>query len=140
MDRNFDTNIIDTAFADYAETVWAYVTKTNTKGANYDPYRNTGYSQSLESPYPVKAIVSNSIPWSLQKQDIGEFTYGAISLVIKKADINAIKFAEKIEFNSEEYTPYSSALGNKVQISRLSQKFYKVIIFLKGNDSKKNQY
>lgn len=140
MDRNINSNIINTAFADYSETIWVYLTKTNTKGTNYDPYRQTGYSQTQESPYPVKAIIATSIPWSLQKQDIGEFTYGAISLIIKKADVNAIKFAEKIEFNSEEYTAYSKAVGNKVQISRLSSNFYKVILFLKGNDSKKNQY
>ena len=140
MDRNINSNINNNIFVDYSETIWVYLKKTNTKNLNYDPYRNTGYSKTQESPYPVKAIVSQGIPWSLQKQDIGEVTNGAISLIIKKADVNAIKFAEKIEYNSEEYSAYAKALGNKVQISKLPFGFYKIIIFFKGNDSKKNQY
>lgn len=140
MNKNIKSKILNDAFKDYSDTIWVYLKKTNTKGSNYDPYRNTGYTTTQQSPYSIKAIISQQIPYSLSKSEIGLVTSGAISIIIKKADVNAIKFSEKIEYDSEEYTVYSKALGNRVQITKRPGDFYRVILFRKGNDSKKNQY
>jgi len=139
MNKNINSQILN-IFDKYSDTIWVYLKKTNTKGSSYDAYRNTGYTKTQQSPYPVKAIISQQIPYSLSKSEIGLVTSGAISIFIKKSDVNAIKIAEKIEYNLEDYTPYSKALGNKVQILKRPGNFYRVILFRKGNDSKKNQY
>lgn len=136
MNRNLSSKIEEQAFAEYSETIWAYLKKTNTKGANYNPYYEAGMTKTRQSPIPVKAIVSSRLPWVLQQKEIGLFTDESISCIIKKADVNAIKFAEKIKYNEVEYLPYSKALGNRSSIQPRGFGFYRIILFRKGsNDS-----
>jgi len=138
MNRNITKQILDTAFKDYAETFWIYLKKTNTKGANYRPSWNVGKTTSLQNPLPIQALVSTRIPWALQQGEIGLISYSSVSIIIRKQDVNAIKFAEKITYNEEEYSARSKALGNTVTIKPKGLGFYSVVLFKLGNKEKKN--
>lgn len=139
MNRNVFKNISDTAFKSYAETFWVYLKKTNTKGANYRPSWNSGKTVNLQNPLPIKALTSSRIPWALQQGEIGLISYGAISIIIRKQDVNAIKFSEKIVYNEEEYSARIKALGNTITIRPKGVGFYSVVLYKLGNKEKKNQ-
>jgi hypothetical protein len=134
MNRNLHSQIEEKVFTEYSETIWVYLKKTNTKGANYNPYYETGMTKTRQSPIPVKAIVSSRLPWTLQQKEIGLFTDESISCIIKKSDVNAIKFADKIKYNEVEYSLYSKALGNRSSIQPRGFGFYRVVLFRKGSN------
>lgn len=116
MDRNINTYITDNIFGKYSETVWVYLKKSNTKGSTYDPYRQTGYTKTNQSPIPVEAIVRQIAANSLIIRELGLSSAGAIEIIVKEVDMNAFKICEKVKYNDVQYSPYNDALGNKVQI------------------------
>lgn len=133
MNRNID-NIIDVnLFKEYAETVWVYLKSSNSKGSNYDAYRNTGYTKTSQSPEPVKAHVRQILGNSLIAREIGLVESGAIEIVVSSSDVNLFKFCDKVVYNDEEYSIYNQALGNKVQIFKSEFNFSRVILFRQGN-------
>ena len=133
MDRNIHSHIVNNAFNDYSETIWVFLKASNTKGATYDPYRNTGYTKTNQSPIPVKAIVHPISGNSLIARELGLAEMGSIELIIKKKDKNLFKICQKIEYEGEEYSPFKKALGDRVQITKRSFDFYRVLLFKKGN-------
>ena len=133
MNRNIHKNLRDTFFPEYSETLWVYLKASNSKGSNYDPYRNTGYTKTNQSPIPVKAIVHPISGNSLIARELGLAEMGSIELIIKKKDKNLFKICQKIEYEGEEYSPFKKALGDRVQITKRSFDFYRVLLFKKGN-------
>ena len=133
MNRNISQKINDNVFKNHAETLWVYLRGGLTKGTAYDPYTNTGYTKSLKNPLPVKAIVRQLQANSLIMRELGLTVSGAIEIIIKKSDISLIKLAEKIEYDSNEYSLYIDALGNRVQIYNRQFDLARVVLFRKGN-------
>jgi len=133
MNRNTHNQIKKAIFKDYEETVWVYLKKTNTKGANYDVYRNTGHSVTNQSPEPVKAYVRQIQGNSLIARDIGLSQSGAIEIVIESKDENLFRICEKVKYNDVLYSPFNEALGNKVQIYKSEFNFSRVVLFRQGN-------
>ena len=133
MNRNVNYNITNSAFDDYSETIWVYLKSGNTKGEDYDPYRNVGYTKTFESPYPVEAMIVPVQPNSLIMREIGLDEAGAIYTIIKNQDVNMIKSAEKIEYNEETYSVYNKALGNRIQLLKRPFGFWRVTLFRVGN-------
>lgn len=138
MNRNINKNVYDLAFKNYSEVLWASFKKTNSKGANYRPSWNVGKTTTLQNPLPFQAIVSNRIPWALQQGEIGLISYGAISLIIREQDVNLIKFAQKITYNEEDYSPRTKVLGNQVIIRPKGLGFYSVVLYRLGNKENTN--
>ena len=131
--RNIHNQIKQAIFKDYEETVWVYLKKTNTKGANYDPYRNTGFTVTNQSPEPVKAYIRQIQGNSLIARDIGLTQSGAIEIVIEAKDENIFRICEKVKYNDVLYSPFNQALGNKVQIFKSEFNFSRVVLFRQGN-------
>ena len=131
--RNIHSQIKQAIFKDYEETVWVYLKKTNTKGANYDPYRNTGFTTTNQSPEPVKAYIRQIQGNSLIARDIGLTQSGAIEIVIEAKDENIFRICEKVKYNDVLYSPFNQALGNKVQIYKSEFNFSRVVLFRQGN-------
>ena len=129
MHRNFHKQIHDTVFTEYAETLWVYLKASNSKGSNYDPYRNTGYVKTNQSPEPVKAYVRQIKGNSLIAREIGLSQSGAIEIIIKSSDANLFRICEKIKYNDVEYTTFNKALGDKVQIYKSDFNFSRVVLF-----------
>jgi hypothetical protein len=132
MDRNAH-NQLKTVFNSYSETVWVYLKSTNTKGTDYDPYRNTGYIKTQNNPEPVKAHVRQLQGNSLIAREIGLVESGAIEIVIDDRDENLFKICEKVVYNNIEYTPYNKALGNRMQIFKSPFNFSRIVLFVKGS-------
>jgi len=132
MDKNINKMIRSAIFTDYSETVWVYLKGSNSKGTNYDPYRNTGQTKTNKSPEPVKAHVRQIQGNSLVAREIGLINSGAIEIVIKKSDANLFRICEKVVYNDNEYSLFKQSLGNKVQIFDSPFGFSRVILFRKG--------
>lgn len=134
MNKNISNQIENSVFKDYSETVWVYLKSVNSKGSSYDPYRNIGYTKKNQNPISVKAIVHPLSGNSLIARELGLIQSGSIELIIKKNDVNLFKICQKIEYEGNEYSTYNKALGNKVQITKRSFDYYRVLLFLKGNE------
>ena len=132
MDRNLHEKIITSTFKSYAEIVWIYIKDSHSKGANYDPYRNTGQTTSNQNPLPVKAIVRQIQANSLIMRELGLTISGALELIIKETDVVLIKLAQKCKYNNIEYSIYNKALGNRVQIYKRPFGFFRIVLFRVG--------
>jgi len=132
--RKIKSQIKDTVFKDYSENIWIYLKATNTRGSNYDPFRETGYTKTYQSPIALKAHVRTLSSSSLIVRELGLLESGAIEIFIEDSDINLIKNCQKIRYNDEYYTPFRDALGNRVQINKASYGFAKIVLFRIGND------
>ena len=132
MNKNIQ-NQINNALSDYKETVWVYLKATNSLGANYDPFRNTGYVETFQSPIPVKAIIHQISSTGLIAKELGLSLTGAIEIIVNNVDSSAIKNASKLKYNGQFYTTYNKALGNKTLISPLRFNMTKFICFVEGN-------
>jgi hypothetical protein len=131
MNKNIHSKIKNTVFKDNAETIWVYLKLFNTKGSGYDPYRNTGYTKTNQSPEPVKAYVRQIQGNSLVAREIGLVETGAIEIVIDSRDINLFKICEKVKYNDVEYTPFNKACGNRLQIFTSPFNFVRIVLFQK---------
>lgn len=129
MDRNIRQIIKDGILIKLEETVWAYLKKTNAKSSNYDPYRNTGYTKTSQSPEPVKAQVKHIRGNSLVARELGLSQSGAIELVINSEDENIFRICDKVRYDDVFYSPFNKALGDRVQIYKLDFNLSKVILF-----------
>jgi len=129
MNRNVHQRLKDSIFKDYQETVWVYLKKTNAKSSNYDPYRNTGYTTTNQSPEPVKAYVRHIRANSLVARELGLSQSGAIEIVINTSDENIFRICQRVVYNDVEYSPFNKALGDRVQISKSDFDFSRVILF-----------
>lgn len=132
MKRNFHKYIKDSVFNNFTETVWVYLKASNSKGSNYDPYRNTGYTRANQSPEPVKAYVRQIRGNSLVARELGLVNTSAIEIVIESRDTDLFRYCEKVKYNDNYYTPFNKATGNRVQIFASDFNFSRVILFRKG--------
>jgi len=128
MNRNIHKQIADVAFGD-KETVWVTLRSGTVKGANYDPYRKTGFTKSNQSPEPVNAHVRQIAGNSLIAREIGLLQSGAIEIVVNASDENLFRICEKIKYDDNEYTPFIKALGNKIQINKINFDFTRIVLF-----------
>lgn len=131
--RNIHNTIKENLFKDIEETIWVYLRATNVKGNNYDPYRQTGYTITMQNPLPIKAMIRQLSPNSLIMREIGLSENGAIEVIVQEKDVNIFKICEKVEYNSISYVTYKEALGNRIQITNTQFGFSKIILFPKGN-------
>jgi len=133
MNRNVHKRIKDTFFKDYDETVWVYLKASNSKSSSYDPYRNTGYTTTNQSPEPVKAYVRQIRGNSLVARELGLTHSGAIEIVVKSSDANLFRICQKVKYNDKEYTPFNKALGDRIQIFKSPFDFTRIVLFRRGN-------
>lgn len=131
-DRNLKCNINSQVFKKFSDKIYVYLKKTNVKGENYDPYRNTGYTETLSSPIIVKGLVRQISPESKLAKEIGHFITGTIEVIVKDNNANILKNAEKIEYKNNEYSVYHKALGNRFQIQDTGIGFKRIVLFRKG--------
>lgn len=133
MDRNLKCNINYQLFKRFADKIEIFLSNSNTKGSNYDPYHNTGYVTTNSNPIFVRALVKHLSPESRALQEIGITESGTIECTINEKDVTLFKNANKIKYDNEEYSIYHNNLGNRFQIRKTQTGFYSVILFRKGN-------
>jgi hypothetical protein len=131
--KNIKHQVQKSFLEQFSETIWVYLKKSNSMGQNFDPFRNTGYTSTLQSPIPIKATVRNLAPDSLIRREIGLIQIGAIEIQVEDRYADVIKIAEKIFYNDEYYTPFNKATGSQVQITKSDFEISKIILFKIGN-------
>jgi predicted RNA-binding protein associated with RNAse of E/G family len=131
--RNIKNTVKENLFKDLEETIWVYLRATNTKGNAYDPYRQTGFTTTLQNPLPVKAMIRQLSSNSLIMRELGLAETGAIEIIVQEKDVNLFKICDKIQYNSIEFVTYREALGNRIQITNTQFGFSKIILFPRGN-------
>lgn len=132
MNRNINQKIYDSAFKDYSETVWVHLRTTKTKGSSYDPFRQTGFTETKQNPLPVKAIIRHLQANSLIIRELGLVNSGTLEIIIQEKDLSLIKLAQEITYDGVKYSLYKKALGNRVQIYKRPFKFVRVVLFRTG--------
>lgn len=132
MNKNISTKI-DKALDDYKKIIWIYKKSSNTVSSNYDPYRDIGYSSSLSSPIPIRAIVHQISSNGLVAKELGLSVTGAIEIIATDMEASLIKNASKLKYNNNFYTIYNNALGSRVMITQLPFNRTKIVCFIKGN-------
>lgn len=117
-------------FNNRSEKVTVYLRNSKTKGQNYDPYRNTGYTIDLSKPRYVNVIIQTISGDRLILKELGLATSGAVSLIVKNRDITYLKMAQRILIDNENYVTWHEALGNKfIVFKQRTTGFSKVILF-----------
>lgn len=122
----------ETIFSDWPETVWVSLKATNTKGSNFDPYLNVGYTKTQQNPIPLKFYVRQLQPNSLIMRELGLTISGAMEVFGANNDAELLKIAEKITYKYGEYSIYNKALGNRFQITQLPTGHSRVVLFRIG--------
>jgi len=133
MNKNINYKI-NNALSDYKETIWVYLKASNTLGSNYDPYRNTGQTETFQSPIPVKAVAVHQISSTgLIAKELGLSVTGAIEIIVNDTDKELIKNAGKLKYNNQFYTTVHKALGSRTLVSPAPFNMTKFTCFIKGN-------
>jgi len=131
--KNIQFHTKKTLIDGFGETIWVYLKGGNSKGTSYDPFRNTGYTTTQQSPIPVKAKVRALSPDSLIRREVGLITIGAIEIQVPECSVGIIKIAERIDYKDEKYSTYNKALGSNVQLINHEFGISKIILFKLGN-------
>jgi len=129
MNNEIDQNLFEHVFKSQSVKVRVILRTSKTKGANYDPYRDTGYQQTHQNPVFVQALTKTVSPNSLIIREIGLTESGAIQIIVQNKDADIIKLADTIIIKDIKYTPFNKALGGKVQIFDLPFNYKKLILF-----------
>ncbi len=127
-------NLVDTitaTFYDNTTPVSLYFIDTKVPGPNFDPERNDGYIVTLQNPVTIQAIVRDIQPERLVLKEMGLTESGAIELLIKAKDLQALQIAEKIIYFGVEYYKYNDAIGKKFLIWKRPFGYYRVWLFRK---------
>lgn len=132
MRKNINDKI-NKALDEFKETVWVYLKKTNSVGANFDPYRNVGYVETFQSPIPVKAMIHQISSNGLMVKELGLVSTGAIEITVNDNDASLIQNASKLEYRKKFYTTYTKALGSRTLITDVQFGMKKIVCFLEGN-------
>ena len=137
MNKNIISQIND-SLGDYKKTVWVYKKSTNVVSANYDSFRNIGYSKSYQSPTPIKAVVHQISSTGLIAKEIGLSLSGAIEIMVNNFDASLILNASRIKYNEQFYVTFHSATGSKNLVTDLPFGMKKIVCFIRGNSDASN--
>lgn len=132
MNKNLNFTI-NNALHDQLETVWVYIKSGNTINTNYDPYRNTGYVETMQNPIPVKGIIHQISSNGLIALELGLTLIGAIEIIVNDNDAELIKNASKLEYDGKMYTTFHKNLGSRVLFSDKKLGMKSITCFLLGN-------
>jgi len=130
--EHIDAKIFDDIFRRTAVRAMVTLRSSKTKGANYDPSRNTGYDHTNQNPFAVDVLPRTVTAGSLMYNEIGLVKAGAIQIIVSNNDVSLIENSEEIAFNNVNYYAYDDAVGNKFLIFPTQwAKYSKIIIFRK---------
>ncbi len=124
-------NFADYILADYAEKVFVYLPGATIKSANYDKYRDVGYTKGTQNYQTVKAWVRPMVSNELVYRQLGLISIGTIKIIVKNKDINLFKLASRIVYKDEEFYVYNDAVGKKMLMINLDDSYTEITLFKK---------
>lgn len=103
-------------YKDFSDKILVYLPSGKTKNANYDKFRDVGYTITSQNALVVDAMIRDVRPEELLMKDLGQVVSSAIKIVVSDQDANLIKLSNRITIDSVEYYVYNDAVGNKFQL------------------------
>lgn len=116
---------------DYAEKVFVYLPGASLKSANYDKFRDIGYSKGIQNYLTVKAFVRPMVSNELVVRQLGLVSIGSVKIVIKNADVPLFKLASRIVIKNEDFYVYNDAVGKKMLMVELDENYSEITLFKK---------
>jgi hypothetical protein len=125
--QNYAKYILD----DYSEKVFIYLPGAKVKNANYDKYRDVGYTVAQQNYLTVKAWVRPMVSNELVIKQLGLVSIGTIKIIIKNNDVNLFKLASRIVYKDEDFYVYNDAVGKKMLVINLDDNYSEITLFKK---------
>jgi hypothetical protein len=116
---------------DYATKVFVYLPGAKVKSANYDKFRDVGWSVGQQNYLTVKAWVRETSANELIVRQLGLIAVGAKKLVIKNNDVPLFQLANRVVIDNIDYYVFSDAVGKKMQIQKLDENYSEITLFKK---------
>lgn len=127
--KNISRLAQDEVYQKFASNVEVFLRGSKTPNAQYDKFRDTGYSKVHQNSIFIKAIKRTLSSSGLVYRELGLIETGAVELTVKNSDVSFLKLSEKILIDGLEYYAYNNAVGNKFQLYPSTTGYSKVIIF-----------
>jgi hypothetical protein len=125
--KNYASPILE----DYAEKVFIYLPGATIKSANYDKFRDTGYTKGQQNYLTVKAWIRPMVSNELVSKQLGLVSIGSVKLIVKNNDIPLFKLASRITIKDEDFYVYNDAVGKKMLMINLDDNYTEITLFLK---------
>ncbi len=121
-------------FRRFGKNAEVFLRSSKTKGIDYDPIRDEGYSISNQNSVIIKAWVRNPSSNGKLLQEIGTFDTGAKELIIFKKDLTVLKIAEKIVVDGLDYHILNDAAGDRFASLERIYDLVRVVVWRKDGD------
>lgn len=131
IEKCVNKKAFDTVFRSHSIKVAVFLKSFQSKGSNFDPFRNIGFVKAKRNPVWVAVIKKTLSANSLIYRQMGLNETGAIELIIKDNDVPFITLSEKILVDDKEYYVYNDAVGANVQVFDLQFGYSKIVLFRK---------
>jgi hypothetical protein len=126
--KNFAKYILD----DYNEKIFVYLPGATVKSANYDKFRDTGYTRVQQNPLCVNGFVRPMVSNELVVKQLGLVTIGSVKVVVKNMDVPLFKLASRIVIKGEDFYVYNDAVGKKMLMVELDDNYSEITLFKKN--------
>lgn len=121
-------------FKRFGKPVEVFLRATKSKGADYDPIRDEGYSITSQNSVILKAWVRNPSPEGKLLQQIGTIPQGVKEIIVFKKDLTVLKVADRIKIGNEFYHIYDDAAGNRFTKLERIYDMVRILIYRKDGD------
>ena len=125
--KNFASYIL----SDYNEKIFIYLPGAKVKIANYDKFRDVGFSIAIQNPIVVKAFVRPMISNELVVKQLGLVAIGSVKIVIKNNDVALFQLANRIVYKGEDFYVYNDAVGKKMLMVELDENYSEITLWKK---------
>jgi hypothetical protein len=125
--KNFAKYILD----DYSEKVFVYLPGAKVKSANYDKFRDVGWSVGQQNYLTVRAFIRPMVSNELVVKQLGLVAIGSVKIVIKNNDVALFKLASRVVIKGEDFYVHNDAVGKKMLMVELDDSYTEITLFKK---------
>ena len=125
--KNFAKYILD----DYNEKVFVYLPGAKVKSANYDKFRDVGWSVGQQNYLTVNAFVRPMVSNELVVKQLGLVAIGSVKIIVKNNDVALFQLASRVVIKGEDFYVYNDAVGKKMLMVELDDSYTEITLFKK---------
>ena len=125
--KNFAKYILD----DYSEKVFVYLPGAKVKSANYDKFRDVGWSVGQQNYLTVNAFVRPMVSNELVVKQLGLVAIGSVKIIVKNNDVALFKLASRVVIKGEDFYVFNDAVGKKMLMIELDDSNTEITLFKK---------
>jgi len=127
----YRSNYADYILKDYSEKIFVYLPGSKVKSANYDKFREVGFSIAQQNYLTVKGFVRPMISSELVFKQLGLVSIGAVKIIVKNMDVPLFKLASRIVIKDEDFYVFHDAVGKKMIMVELDENYSEITLFKK---------